>query len=538
MLVILLFVVSCAHVPRTSSYKCNIEAGESGCDADEHILRVNSNGYLIDSEFATLNYFERDLDDILNKKSAHDKMDTMILESIKLACRKSKTSCEDIVSIDNLSMLPSGIDKVKILLYVHGGLNTYDATDKRLEQQLSWIENEDSDWHYPIYVSWPSNAPGTVTEHLFHVREGRQVNPLVGVASSIGTVWESIFTGIGKAPANVADQFINDKDRFMSGVNNKWLSTVWKDAEYRYKSLFFKSNESEFCSSCSYVNTIDDITVNRSTYENSGFKNGLESAFLVAVSPVRYVIGIPWNGTLANNAWDMMKRRARAIANPNGEYNKHVRDRFGSPDKEIDGSGVGYLLERLFKLERENPNLNVNLTLIGHSMGAIVINNLLNRYQEEFSQTNYLDSIVYMGAAASIAETLAVIPPIMRENEQQISFYNLTLNRVAEVAETHYLGFAPSGSLLVSIDKYHDSPEHHLLRTLGSEVNIQSSLATIINAFKGLKGDKVVLKAFDKNQKILPYRHGDFGDLPFWKQKTWQIDATSHGKRPLSDHNE
>lgn len=523
--VILLFIASCAHSPKTSSYACNIETGENGCDADEHILRVNSNGYIIDSEFATLNYLERDLDKILSKKTARNKIDNMILESIKLACRKSQVECEDFTSIDNITMLPRGLGKVKILLYVHGGLNTYDATDKRLENQLSRIESEETDWHYPIYVSWPSNALGTVNEHLFHVREGRQVNPLVGVASSIGTVWESIFTGIGKAPANVADQFINDKDRFASGVNNEWLSSVWKDAEYQYKSFFFEGKEKDFCPSCPYVNTIDNITINRSTYNNTGFSNGLESAFLVVVSPVRYVIGIPWNGTLANNAWDMMKRRARAIANPNGEYNKHVRERFGSADKEVDGSGIGYLLERLFKLENEHPDLNVSLTLVGHSMGAIVINNILNRYQKEFSHTNYLDSIVYMGAAASIAETLAVIPPIMRENERQIDFYNLTLNRVAEVAETHYLGFAPSGSLLVSIDKYHDSPEHHLLRTLGSEVNVQSSLETIVHAFKGLDGDRVVLKAFDKNQKILPFRHGDFGDLSFWKKETWQIDS-------------
>jgi hypothetical protein len=62
------------------------------------------------------------------------------------------------------------------------------------------------------------------------------------------------------------------------------------------------------------------------------------------------------------------------------------------------------------------------------------------------------------------------------------------------------------------------------LRTFGSEVNVQSSLSSIKNAFKDLQGDTVTLKAFDKVQKELPYRHGDFGDLLFWKCETWQID--------------
>ena len=535
LLMILPLAFSCAYSPSTSTYKEDVK---------NHVLRVNPDGYLLPSNFASQSLISRDDEHILSKSDAETQIDTMLLSSIKLGCRKSEVSCDELTSIKNIpSDILKRIDEVKILVYVHGGLNSYKSTDKRLESQRRFILDDDKDWHYPIYVSWPSDAPSTIAQHFFEVREGRKVNPWVGYISFPFVAFEDLLTGVGKAPANVWDQFINDKDRFVSGSGflSESISTVWKDAEYQFVKEFFDGDRTNFISYEPYTGYLDDnIVINRSTYNNTGFSNRLESTFIGAVAPVRYGIGILWNGTLANNSWAMMKRRARSIANPNAQFNKHVRDYvnggsnckrsdadghvYSKKEEHCDGSGIGYLFEKIFELEQIHSDLNFELTLVGHSMGAIVINNILSRYSDNFSKTKALDSIVYMGAAVSTTETLEVIPPILRANPANIDFYNLTLNRVAEVAETHAYGFVPSGSLLVSIDKYHDSPEHHLLRTFGSEVNVQSSLSSIKNAFKDLQGDTVTLKAFDKVQKELPYRHGDFGDLLFWKCETWQID--------------
>lgn len=535
LLLILPLAFSCAYSPNTPTFEEDVK---------NHVLRVNPDGYLLPSNFALQSAISRDDKHILSKTDAETQMDTMLLSSVKLGCRKSELSCNELTSIKAIpSNILERIEKVKILVYVHGGLNSYKSTDKRLESQRRSIIDDDKDWHYPIYVSWPSDAPSTIAQHFFEVREGRKVKPWIGYVSFPFVAVEDFFTGIGKAPANVWDQLINDKDRFVSGNGYlSWgLSTVWKDAEYQFKKEFFEPERRTFFSNKPYTEYIDEnIVINRSIYNNTGLLNQLESTFIGAVAPVRYGFGILWNGTLANNSWAMMKRRARSIANSNGQFNKHVREYVNGDGtcqrsdedgkvssqkgKSCDGSGIGYLFERIFELETAYADLDIELTLIGHSMGAIVINNILSRYNVELSETNALDSIVYMGAAVSTTEALEVIPPILRANPADIDFYNLTLNRVAEVAETHAYGFVPSGSLLISIDKYHDSPEHHLLRTFGSEVNVQSSLSSIKNAFKDLQGDTVTLKAFDKVQKVLPYRHGDFGDLLFWKCETWQID--------------
>ena len=138
-----------------------------------------------------------------------------------------------------------------------------------------------------------------------------------------------------------------------------------------------------------------------------------------------------------------------------------------------------------------------------------------------------------MAAAASTEETLSIVPDLMK-SDNSFDFFNLTLNRVSEVAEFYAFGFAPSGSLLVSIDKYHDEPEHHLKRTFGSEINVRSSLPAILKSFNGVKGN-VVLKSFNDIEALetsfnIPVMHGDFGDLDYWLPSTWAITNANYEK--------
>jgi hypothetical protein len=134
-----------------------------------------------------------------------------------------------------------------------------------------------------------------------------------------------------------------------------------------------------------------------------------------------------------------------------------------------------------------------------------------------------------MAAAANIEDTLAIVPNILRNNPNNINFYNLTLNRVSEVAEINLLGlFAGSGSLLISIDKYHDEPEHYLKRTMGSEVNVHSALNVVMDAFDGIE-DNVTLKSFNSTPDSKPQMHGHFGGEKFWEKSFWEIEDTPFG---------
>jgi len=531
---------ACAYSPDKAIYKKDFKKYQE--DAEKHILRVNRHGYLINSDFATYPLLTRRSQIPKPKIEANKQIDHMLISAIKLACRKSKRECDEINSLENIS--PDTIKKInelKVLVYVHGGLNTYSNTDERMEKQLDCITNErmekqvgcitndGNDWHYPIYISWPSNVFGTVQEHFFEVREGRDTAAWSGLVSSPFVLFEDVFTAIGRAPANVYYQFTNDKDRFASRWGNWALSNVWKEADYQYKQQFFTENPTSFQSNDPYAHQYKNIKINRSTYQNNGFVNRVKSSALALVTPIRYAAGIVWNGTLAGDSWAMMKRRARAIAYPTGEVNSTVREIKSKDNEVVEGQSAGHLLERIFNLEKEYPELKIKLTLVGHSMGAIVLNNLLTRYQADFERSTSLHSIVYMAAAANTFETLSIVPDILRKNVRDIHFYNLTLNRVAEVAETYFAGLAPSGSLLISIDKYHNAPEHHLLRTFGSEVNVQSSFVAIKQAFSNMD-DPVTLKAFDKDQDIPPYKHGHFGELEFWRCSTWQIEQSDIDK--------
>ncbi|WP_404394004.1 hypothetical protein [Pseudoalteromonas phenolica] len=535
----------CAFAPKNpASHKVEVE---------EHLLRVNRNGYLIPSDFAMQNPLSRDSTKAsLSFNEVEIKYTKIWEQAISLACLKQtkfkQKQCFD--SFQSYFLDPNN-DKyfsnsegeavkdtpIKLLVYFHGGLNTYSDSDERVENHVSYIEdiktnsNTNPDWHYPIFVSWPSNLLGTIGEHLLWEREGRVTSTGTGLISTPFIIFEDVVSSIGELPSNFYFQFTNDKDRYASGTNlSKYLtSSIWEEAYYKYQNLNFQEPlTSDYLRSKYHSGRLNsdmkNIAINRSIYSRSGFKHRAESAGTLLFTPFRYVVGSLWNGAIAANSWDMMKRRARSMFYPHGDFDKRM--------KAQSGEHLGTFFEFILNKEKSYPALDIELTLIGHSMGTIAINNLLSKYKQDWEETSILKDIVYMAAAANINDTLSIVPTILRNNINDIGFHNLTLNRVAESAEVYGYGLLPSGSLLVSIDKYHDSPEHHLLRTMGTELNVHSSLDVITEAFSGMT-DPVSFKSFNSINHSLPKKHGDFGCILYWKSSTWDIrNEEGHTPKP------
>ncbi len=542
----ILITSSCIHIPKYSAtYKVEVH---------EHILRVNRHGYLLPSDYASQPGLTRKSEHVLSTEQVNDKYDKIIRKALILACKKHhKTSSE---CEANLTTFNSSKDKklpvefmrgakVKILVYFHGGLNTYKESDERMEDQLKTIEDEKTDWHYPIYISWPSNVGGTILEHWFENREGRWTPWYKsGLVSSPFIIFEDLVGSVAEFPSNLYYQFTNDKDRIFAD-NSVVSSSIWHDAFCKFKrnqgTLTANNNCDQFMQQQDDFNQFEviktgdfnNIKINRSVYNRTGLQSFTEGVRLTLLTPVRYLIGSIWNGAIASHSWDMMKRRARNIVYPTGDFQERFHSKRFLAEKPA-GEHLGTFFQALFKLKSDNPDLDVELTLVGHSMGAIAINNLLNKYQHEWQSTSVLSNIVYMAAAASIEDTLSIVPDILRNCSRKIPFYNLTLNRVAEVAETYYGGLLPSGSLLISIDKYHDAPEHHLKRTFGSEINVHSSLPVILEAFKGID-NPIIFKAFNNENYEKPLRHGDFNCLPFWKKEVWELNNTSTKINPFCE---
>ena len=111
---------------------------------------------------------------------------------------------------------------------------------------------------------------------------------------------------------------------------------------------------------------------------------------------------------------------------------------------------------------------HAKLTIIGHSMGAIVVNQLV----QAFPDLNY-ESIVYLSGAATVRDTKAALEPVLRQHGGRTTFYNLMLHPLNEALETHFAGSIPSGSLLVWVDEMLEHPDTRLDRTVGQWSNMQ-----------------------------------------------------------------
>ena len=69
-----------------------------------------------------------------------------------------------------------------------------------------------------------------------------------------------------------------------------------------------------------------------------------------------------------------------------------------------------------------------------------------------------------------------------------------------------------------------ETPDHPFERTLGSEVNIHSSLTALDKELKDI-GRYVEFKAFSRYPGYIPSRHGEFNKSPFWKKSFWKVDT-------------
>ena len=114
---------------------------------NDHIVRVSPDGLMVDPEQAG-----RPLD----QARAQQSFQHMLCEATRLAEHH-------------------GGDRPRLLVYVHGGLNSYQHSDQKIHDGLAWrIMNDPQDWHYPIFISWKSDALSTWGEHILRLREGKK----------------------------------------------------------------------------------------------------------------------------------------------------------------------------------------------------------------------------------------------------------------------------------------------------------------------------------------------------------------------------
>jgi len=492
----------------------------------QHIIRLNRDGLVTKTDISQRSWLDKIKQKPLDKDIVKNNIETIITQAEELA--RLKLGVEDYKNL-NRKKIP-----VRLLIHVHGGLNYFSDSDHRAKKTTNRIIKDEKDWYYPVFISWPSSFTGTYAEHLFSVREGRNAQLILGLLSSPFILIADIMKSIGKYPLDLYYQiFVSGKDKIATYIKPNWLSYAWKKAKEEYNNRCCIPSKDNRCTKMCVTDS--GLTLNRSSYFSKSSNILGRSALLIATAPFRYTLGTLGQSSIAVSSWKNMKRRTKNVFYPPKLFD----------DRQRNGMAGGEFFNLLFRrIEENKENYDYQVTVIGHSMGSIVLNNALKQHRKKWEEHNVLRNIVYMGAACSINEAIDAVFPLLRiinaNNEQeseQLRFYNLMLNRVAEISEITIKGLAPSGSLLIYIDQHLENPEHPLDRTLGSEINVHSSLTALKKELKSIE-KYIEFKTFDRYPGYIPSIHREFNESPFWKKSFWKVDTqTEKPKKSLPHFN-
>jgi pimeloyl-ACP methyl ester carboxylesterase len=362
----------------------------------------------------------------------------------------------------------------ELLIYIHGGLVTRQAGIESAVELTQAILGENNNI-YPVSFVWRSGGWESYRDQLFNVRNGI-VNKRLAIATSPFKLGSDLGRGIMDTP-------------YAGGL----------EAHRLFLSLQNKLNY------CAEMNDGDkEIVICPEPHDFSALdKVGdvLGTARYFLMTPVR-VGTAPFINGLGRSGYENMVRRTREA---------FLRDT--NLTSEIDShKGAVYLFFEALQ-DRIDAKPNVTITLIGHSMGTMLVNEIIR----QFPDLPY-KHVVFMGAAVSIRDFQNVVVPHL-SNQQTFKFYNLSLLPVAETREMNdFLNAIPSGSLLEWIDDMLSSPPTLADRTLGKWVNIRD----VMPSFSEESRKNMTMRVFG-TRKGQPQAHGQFNDIKrcFWRESFW-----------------
>lgn len=480
----------------------------------------------------------------------------------RVACRQKPT----LVSPD--PPLDPRNDPKKIMIFVHGGLNTQLHTITRAEQLYNKIAQTG---YYPLFINWRASFTASYLEQLWYIRQGEK-QPVVGPVTLLPTFGVDVARGIARAPLVWAAQRTND---IKTAPLPAFLES--KDPDHIARELICKyeyKNEGEclekFRFRKSPVCLPFNIAPDNGARNFTKLSKPREHTIAISVGDDRrdcgemdmallmYVVTLPSRllaepvvDALGTGAWDNMVRQTRLLFNIDDEFTKKASQvarqetDTGNPVGVANiprSGGLSIFLKRLSDMIQEDikngDTRPWEITLIGHSMGTIIVNQILRETMEsklELPVTN----IVYMAAAATVRDFQDSVLLYLHEHEKA-KFYNLMLHPVAEEREVYgQLGPipfdpGPRGSLLVLIDNFLSKPLTYLDRTAGRYDNFLPAVHVIPEKL----WPRVHVKTFSagRTEEIMkesPQRHGDFTErFTFWVEECWRPEPGMKEKTP------
>ncbi len=410
----------------------------------------------------------------------------------------------------------------RILIYVHGGLNTaYDSLE-RVERLAGRMK---SDGYYPIFVNWNSSLTSSYLDHLFLIRQGQPaiywccealataefehlVTRPIGRSLSIAVgfltmpfylTWD-IVRGVVRAPFVVLGSLYSLAD---ANVGRAF------DCEVEPYGVFGRlcvlQAEYEQGKDAAFPISVKGTQLGRDEII-------VDNVMLLVTWPVKAATSILLD-MVGTPAWENMRRRTHMLYHSDEEFRKVT------PRSNIGGGLAIFIRELEEFLEQHDCMEKCPVTLVGHSMGAIIANEMLHR----FGKKGNVRTIVYMAAAASVRDYQDKVVPLIQRNFEQdgvrnIEMYHLMLDDTAEVRETNWWDIPLRGSLLVWIDDFLSAPRTQLDRVVGRVYNLVAGLHDTPLKIR----PSIHIKAFGYGKSLEsanPQNHGDFDSFPFWKRE-------------------
>jgi pimeloyl-ACP methyl ester carboxylesterase len=387
---------------------------------------------------------------------------------------------------------PAGGGVNHVLIHIHGGLKSYSASFEQADRLRRPMEDAG---YYPVFIVWPSGLLRAYSEHLLIVRQGRRRHPLWGLITAPYHFVRDLLDGVINAPSTYWSEFAT----FASAQGRK-VSGRQTDAQKRSRAL--------------QASVEDSLRVIEGGDRRGSFSRSARFA-LYFVTGVARLVTIPIVDGYGESAFENMRRRTETMFRRPEEYESRFNEDATNPAvlKEY-GSGTGAIERFLLALEHYaegHPELEI--TLVGHSMGTIVANRII-RYHPHLP----IGTIVYMAAACTINDFRDTVVPYMIANPKTV-FYNLSLHRQSDAGEIQWwtLDLAPRGSLLEWVDNFFSEPETEADLVLGKWDNIMLASHLIPVTVR----DRVLLRSFDAGVDDCPSKHGTFGDFEFWTPVFW-----------------
>lgn len=455
-----------------------------------------------------------------------------------------------------------------IMIYFNGGLNDKNAVLKTAFASYQHIkfgsyQQKKEDSYYPIFMPWPTGVFDTYKDDVAHVRAGRyssvswppSVPELPLLASIPLRPIYDLLLGLAATPSAWSTSSIEVARttfaRESSGFNvlaDDHLLPHWNDK--KGKLIIEADNNLIFAKGVD-----DDARIGL-------LSRTVDNATYLGLFPVRLVTTPAIGPGFA--LWRNMVRRSRTAfrhrdefpkeddvaiksvppaACENGyEENVHARQAchprgsgaFGQFFHWLSACRVGASDCPLTPKEQANLK-ELRLTLIGHSMGTIVINEAVNA----FPDLPYQD-IVYMAGAATVRATSETLSPVLEKNQGCTRFFNLMLHPLNDSLERTAKGALLSGSLLSYIDEYLEHPKTLPDRTIGQWRNLRQTRHLFPEEARRWSLYRVFdhqAEPVDDGRKALkwnPIKHGSFNDenMPFWRESFWKPDHVSFDQQP------